>query len=360
MNIIKLLSQNNMSAISNELITSFKFATLSNVIFSGIFLENQLDELNISKTDYRIEKFNSGYLRIKNISDFELKENDIIFSRTEDLQSLFYILKNVNLKNIKLITHQSDISIDKSIFNKKSLCISKWFSVNVNIDKIDLIPIPIGISNDHPKNLTSKDFEKIINTKEIFFKNKSNTELLYVNFQKSTNFNEREGIYNHFSNHDWALVQEPSQEKSVYIEKLKSIQFTLTPFGNGVDTHRFWEALYCGSIPVVKKHLTYTYANELPVLFVDNYHEISKEDLLSKASELSRSNINLNKLFFSYWEDLILSDKLNFETSFLVKNKNFIAKFFETKYLIITISNSYKKIVIYYLKKLKKLIFYLS
>lgn len=35
-----------------------------------------------------------------------------------------------------------------------------------------------------------------------------------------------------------------------YLAKLKCHAFTLAPHGHGVDTHRYWEALYAGSIPI--------------------------------------------------------------------------------------------------------------
>tara|TARA_B100000029_G_C17559330_1_gene952778 strand:+ start:345 stop:1412 length:1068 start_codon:yes stop_codon:yes gene_type:complete len=346
-----------MSENIKKLITSFEFASIANVIFSGIFLEGQLNELKISKNNYKIEKFNSDYQRIVNISDFKIKENDVIFSRTEDLQALFYSLKNIELKNLKLITHQSDKSVNEKIYKKKPPCISKWYSVNVDTLKDNLIPIPIGISNKHPKNLSSEDFGEIMNPREMFLKEKKDIELLYVNFQKSTNFIERSGIYKYFENFDWALVQEPNQNKSTYLKNLKSTYFTIAPFGNGFDTHRFWEALYCGSIPVVKKQKTYKYAENLPVLFVNNYDEITKEKLLQKLDDVRKSNIEFNKLFFQYWKELIISEKIKINNSILVNNSNLVRKFYEFRYQTTTRLHSYKKILSYYLKKLNKLFF---
>jgi hypothetical protein len=38
-----------------------------------------------------------------------------------------------------------------------------------------------------------------------------------------------------------------------YRELLSKYQFVLCPRGNGVDTHRFWEVIYSGGVPIVKK-----------------------------------------------------------------------------------------------------------
>ena len=83
---------------------------------------------------------------------------------------MFNHLKTVKqFKNIKLITHQSDASIEKSDFDKKPNCISKWYAINVNYNHHDLVPIPIGIGNDsNQKTLTSINFsESIVDNERI-------------------------------------------------------------------------------------------------------------------------------------------------------------------------------------------------
>ena len=35
------------------------------------------------------------------------------------------------------------------------------------------------------------------------------------------------------------------------------------PYGNGYDTHRIWEALYSGSIPVVKENKAFNQFKDL-------------------------------------------------------------------------------------------------
>ncbi len=41
------------------------------------------------------------------------------------------------------------------------------------------------------------------------------------------------------------------KDYKMYIEELSSFYFALCPFGNGLDTHRFWETLYTGGIPII-------------------------------------------------------------------------------------------------------------
>ena len=63
-------------------------------------------------------------------------------------------------------------------------------------------------------------------------------------------------------------------------------KFIVCPRGNAIDCHRNWEVLYMRRVPVMKRD---AYLEELykdyPVLFVDNYSDIT-EDLLKSNNNL--------------------------------------------------------------------------
>lgn len=58
------------------------------------------------------------------------------------------------------------------------------------------------------------------------------------------------------------------------------------PEGNGFDTHRLWEPLYVGGVPIVRKN---NYISpliaELPVLQVRNWAELQDLGMLEQAWE---------------------------------------------------------------------------
>ena len=74
-----------------------------------------------------------------------------------------------------------------------------------------------------------------------------------------------------------------------YKHDLERFVFVLCPWGNGFDTHRIWETLYSGSIPVIKKHKTFEYLEGLPALFIDNYEDLL--DIVDFFSTNSDPNI---------------------------------------------------------------------
>jgi hypothetical protein len=82
--------------------------------------------------------------------------------------------------------------------------------------------------------------------------------------------------------------------------------FVLSPFGNGYDCHRTWEALCFGAIPIVRaKHFKHLFA-DLPVLNVDEWSDITQELLQNTIREFKHRNFNYEKLTLKYWSDQLL------------------------------------------------------
>jgi hypothetical protein len=294
-----------------EIISGFKFAEISDVIFSGVFLKSQIKKLNL-KENIENHIGYSEYVFVRK-KKFRLKENQIIFCKTEYIDELFQILNSqCRFKNIKLITHQSDLRITKKIFSSKPSCISKWYSINVDFKNENLIPIPIGIANFHSKNLNETMFDNVIE-KNNLFRDKDN--LLYLNFNANTNFGHRKNLFTLFRDKDWVMADSSSLEHLEYKTRISEHNFTLAPWGNGIDTHRFWESLYSGSIPVTKKHLLYNSFNNIPKILVDDYKEITEEFLLLELKKLQKNNdmLNFNDLDFKHWKNIISNESINIE-----------------------------------------------
>ena len=106
------------------------------------------------------------------------------------IESLFEMLKNVTeFKNIKIITGQSDEKITKKLFSTKPDCVSAWYSPNIGYRHDKLIPIPLGLANNHPKNLNYDHF--LENNENLKIQNK-----VYINFEDNTNYLRRKKIKN--------------------------------------------------------------------------------------------------------------------------------------------------------------------
>ena len=298
-----------ISSSPKTVISSFRFAEIADVIYSGVFLKSQLSSLNL-KVDISEYVNDSEYFFVRS-KNFKIKENDIIFCKTEYVRELFYLLKKqCKFKNIKLITHQSDLSIGRSLYMLKPSCISEWYSVNVDLKRKDLFPIPIGVANFHKKNLNETFFNS---QNDILSFLKTKEKLLYVNFNPNTNFSHRKGLLELFKNKNWASVDENTLDHTQYSNNIMNHSFMLSPWGNGIDTHRFWEALYSGTIPISKFHTTNETFTTIPKLLIKKYKSITKESLLNYIEDLKKNKnlYDLTELDFNYWKNLILKNQIN-------------------------------------------------
>jgi hypothetical protein len=81
--------------------------------------------------------------------------------------------------------------------------------------------------------------------------------------------------------------------------------FVISPHGNGLDCHRTWEALALGCIPIVRTSPIDILYQDLPVLIVSNWSDITEKLLKITINRYMNTTFNLNKLSLSYWCDLI-------------------------------------------------------
>ena len=339
----------------SEFLTSNNFAKLSDLVYSEVITNSDFENLkleNITIID-KNERF-TFYKKNK----FPLSENTIIFSNSLMIEPLFNDLRNINYTNLKLITTQTDRMINKKLFERMPNCISKWYSVNVNYENKKLIPIPLGLANDYsPKNLITKDFG------DLDFKTHKKDKI-YVNFNKYTNLKERHHLYDLFQNFNWATVDRKILDFNEYQDNLKNHKFVLCPWGNGVDTHRIWEAIYSGSIPVIKDHITFKCLKSLPVIFIDDYKNLNYDYLINKSKELEPISIDNEFLNLNYWIEKIRNNEYIDVSKIINVNCDDV---FSSKILkrnkLISIKNRYKSKIIFrfyqlfgLVNKLKKLI----
>lgn len=277
----------------NDLIQGEKFIQIADFAFCY-----SNDDFNIFENTFTAE----------NINKFE-KDIAIVYSHTHWINQLFqYIKENDITKKIILITHNSDHEVNEELFNKRPDCVVKWFSQNINYVHEDLISIPIGLENNR-WFFEEKKKEKLIN--KIYYGNKKIDNILYINHSIKTYPNERSEPYEIFKDKDWCTLVHGynGYNYDQYINDIFNHPYTLSPRGNGIDSHRIFETLLLGNYPVVISNINNSQYSDLPIIYVDSWKEITKGFLEIKYLEFHRNKLNniynFDKLKFSYWKDLI-------------------------------------------------------
>lgn len=90
-----------------------------------------------------------------------------------------------------------------------------------------------------------------------------------------------------------------------YAETSSKFRFVAAPRGNGIDTHRFWEALYRGSYPVVNRNNWSSQVKKLkiPLFEIDSWDEHSFHSLPGQNKDINPKDIPA--LWWPFWEALI-------------------------------------------------------
>ena len=330
-----------------KVLTSYNFAKSCNLVYAEALTPIQFEKCrNINQRIY----YQSDRMIIYKNTEYTVKEGDIIFCHTDFLPNLFSDFKKLaQFSNLILLTNQTDTMIGEKLFKKIPKCFSKWYSINVDLENDKLVSLPLGLSNDYsPKNLKSTDYLEVEN--DIKAKGVS----MYINF-RNTNFNERELLYSKFENVDWVTSDIPNIEMSEYLKKLSNHSFVLAPWGNGVDTHRIWETLYAGSIPITKYHPTFSDFRDLPIFFVENYDEITHERLNNFLLSLKADKFYSEKLNIDFWINSMRNLPSDNEFVITIKERKWINYYYDNVRIINNKYHSYMKKIIFQFRKIKKI-----
>ena len=92
-----------------------------------------------------------------------------------------------------------------------------------------------------------------------------------------------------------------------FAQEMNEYKFVACPRGNGIDTHRFWETLYRGSVPIViankwSNSLKYL---DLPLIEVSNWAEAGNK--IKEFTDQSPPKLpsEIKSLWLPYWKKLL-------------------------------------------------------
>ena len=173
-----------------------------------------------------------------------------------------------------------------------------WYAINVQYQNENLIEIPLGLANNYSGlNILPIDYKDFFNSKfEISHKN-----LVMLNFNSKTNIYAREKLKNYFENIDW-VNNSSNLTKDNFIKQLSLSNFVFSPPGWGLDTHRFWEGLYFGVVPIIDSTYDYSKLHVNYFLQYKNFEEITEQKLNKFLDEKIDMNLDtLSVLTIDWW-----------------------------------------------------------
>ena len=233
---------------------------------------------------------NSRYIEINKLSHLH-NDSSIFFCKTDYLLSEFEKIKRQN-NNVILITGNSDYAITDQIVNAAPKNIKKWYAQNALSNSPIIEPLPIGLENKLPSvrkghgigyfdraSLKERLLERAsLNDKEA-------KKLVYANFNINTNPNHRDSIKEMCQKTSFIEWEEPNLSLDSFFDKIVEYKMIVCPAGNGLDTHRIWETLYCNRIPITLKignYKLYELYNKFPIIILENNKDLMDYELIEK------------------------------------------------------------------------------
>ena len=244
-------------------------------------------------------------------------DKTIIFCKTDFLVAELRAIQKIK-NEVILISGNSDFGITPAFVSLMPDNIHTWYCQNNLVHHDKLRSIPIGLentfSNKRPGHGVAWQhaWQKIELLNEVSAKPEKHepSKLLYANFNIQTNIKHRSPIREICAEMEFITLDEPNLDDATFIDRILAHEATLCPIGNGIDTHRLYEVLYCRRIPVTIKSGDYPIYSDiydhLPVVILENAEELRDmeklQELIGKAKE---KPLRLELLDYQYWDKLI-------------------------------------------------------
>ena len=203
-------------------------------------------------------------------------------------------------ESLVVVIHNGDTPPTTDTLVELTKRVRRVYCVNV-LDDIDgVTPIPIGLENAwHNKNGRLRYYldrpARPVSVDDY-------DHLVMSSFSVGTNPSRRQPVADLMatSRHSYQGMAWKSGE---FRDVISRSLFVVSPPGNGADTHRTWEAIYLGAIPVVDKaSLASSFTDHLPILAVESYEEfveMSDDQLFGTYLELRKRPTD--RAYAPYW-----------------------------------------------------------
>jgi hypothetical protein len=236
------------------------------------------------------------------------------------------ILPKIN-KTFTLVTGDSDLCVPREALTHKETFallnypyLLKWFIQNTQVqDNPKIVQLPIGLDYhtifENPScnwklieegRLPKEQENVLLNITNIsaspnFKPFYERIPKIYVNFSVNNDrFGQRRSCL-HIIPKELLVINQVSTPRTITWQNTIKYTFVLSPTGVGFDCHRTWEALCLGCIPIVCIPNFKQLFEDLPVLIVDNWSQITVELLQTTIEQFRERVFNYDKLTLSYW-----------------------------------------------------------
>jgi glycosyltransferase involved in cell wall biosynthesis len=144
-----------------------------------------------------------------------------------------------------VVIHNSDVEFDHryvKILNNKAIV--KIFAQNLTTSHSKIIGIPIGLANEMWPHGDLREYCENRQARKL-------KRSIYIGYLEPTH---QQRLRLQMTIKSIGLqVSDKRLNYRDYVKQMSHHHLVFAPRGNGIDTHRLWEAIYCGSVPLITK-----------------------------------------------------------------------------------------------------------
>ena len=232
----------------------------------------------------------------------EWTEAKVIFVKGDYL-SEFLEHFHKGLRGKKILVGNSDVDFDEAIVEPLSFA-QQAFVQNLDAPLTKKVrPLPIGLENP---SLRNHGRVKLFQKERREWSEKNDAILLgYASETHEERLAYKSAVVHFEAGEDPRVKADVGKTKlspSKYGMWVSSQKLVACPRGNGMDTHRFWETLYRGSVPVVlETHWSCNFKKlGVPVVSIKDW---DSEEILKSVSKLSEfESFTPSKVEILWWK----------------------------------------------------------
>ena len=167
-----------------------------------------------------------------------------------------------------------------------------------------MVKIPIGLSTN-----VGEDNQLLnrLKRRKIKYEDKE-CNFLITHMEETSE--KRKSLRNYFETKKWVTIA-PKCEFETYMDHINKHRFVCCPRGNGIDTYRFWECIYMGSVPIVESSPLDDLYSKVNCIIVESFFDLKKEQL---------DNFKYNDQLIS--EEALLLNSYDSNISFMSSSKS--------------------------------------
>jgi len=239
------------------------------------------------------------------------------YAHTHDTKDLFDNIRKDSENLYVCITHNSDGCVIRGSNRPYDIDplemprnVVKLYSQNVCYNDDRIIPLGIFLENSYCFPSINK-LEQISRKRNSINLDGDRPNLVYMNFNPTTNPATRTPVYEYFKQFDWVTVDcHPNGFRyESFLDNLATHRYVLCPPGNGASCHREFEASYLGCIPIMLSCINNReFEENMPIVAINDWREVDERYLESFYVGVNLSELYDNDMLdFNYWKERILN-----------------------------------------------------